>query len=168
MGFIPYHFSAKSGKGFTLIEILIVLAIIAMLAAIVIIAINPGKQFAQARNAQRQANIEQILNAIGQRIADNRGIFEGDFTVGGVTYTCPRLGATTTISYVGGVGSTTPSDLSCLVPTYIATFPTDPAVQNGEETGYAVSIVSGRVQICADAAATETTIPDAAPVCVKR
>ena len=147
---------------------MIVLGIIAILAAIVIIAINPAKQFAQARNAQRQANIEQILNSIGQRMADNRGIFEGSFTIDGTEYKCPRLGATTTIQYVGGVGSTTPSDLSCLVPTYMASFPMDPSVQLGTETGYAVSIVGGRVQICADAAATETAIPDAGPLCVKR
>src|SRR3990167_1392999 len=97
----------KTGsKGFTLIEILIVLGIIAILAGIVIIAINPSKQFAQARNAQRQSNVEQILNAIGQRMADNKGTFEGSFTANSVEYKCPTLGATTTILFVGGVGST--------------------------------------------------------------
>ncbi len=31
--------------------------------------------FAQARNTQRQANIDTILNAIGQNIADNKGVW---------------------------------------------------------------------------------------------
>ena len=56
--------------GFTLIEILMALLLIAILATIVIIAINPAKQFAQARNTQRTSNVESILNAVGQRIAD--------------------------------------------------------------------------------------------------
>ena len=63
----------RSGAGFTLIEILVVIGIIAVLAAIVLIAINPARQFAQARDSQRDSNVNAILNAIGQYIADNKG-----------------------------------------------------------------------------------------------
>ncbi len=149
-------------------EILVVLGIIAILASIVILAINPGKQFAQARNTQRQANIEQILNAIGQRMADNKGIFAGAFEAHDTTYTCPSIGATSTIVYTGGAGSTAAGDLSCLVPTYIAAFPVDPVAAEGSDTGYSVSMAQGRVQVCAEAAADEETIPNAGAICVKR
>jgi prepilin-type N-terminal cleavage/methylation domain-containing protein len=63
----------QANKGFTLIEILVVIGIIAILAAIVLIAINPARQFRQANNSQRTANVNAILNAIGQYMADNQG-----------------------------------------------------------------------------------------------
>src|SRR3989344_8197864 len=64
--------------GFTLIEILVVIGIIAILAAIVIIAINPARQFKQARDTQRTSNVNAILNAVGQFIADNKGVAPSD------------------------------------------------------------------------------------------
>jgi len=64
----------RRNSGFTLIEILVVIGIIAVLAAIVLIALNPARQFAQARNSQRTSNVNAILNAIGQYIADNQGV----------------------------------------------------------------------------------------------
>ena len=64
----------NQGSGFTLIEILVVIGIIAVLATIVLIAINPARQFRQARDTQRTSNVNALLNAIGQYIADNKSI----------------------------------------------------------------------------------------------
>src|SRR3989344_7297558 len=72
----------KFNKGFTLIEILVVIGIIAILAAIVLIAINPARQFAQANNSQRSSNTNAILNAIGQFMADNQGGVPTDVNLG--------------------------------------------------------------------------------------
>jgi hypothetical protein len=33
------------------------------------VALNPGRQFAQARNTQRWSNVNTLLNAVGQRLA---------------------------------------------------------------------------------------------------
>ena len=155
----------KSNKGFTLIEILIVIGIIAILAAIVIVAINPAKQFAQARNTQRESAVNTVLNAIGQRIADNKGKCDGAFTVGGVTYTCPTLGATKNI----GTDVVVNIDLSCLVPTYIPTaVPLDPSGGTAADTLYTVAQDGvGRVTACAPKHA-EAAIPDSATFCVTR
>ncbi len=51
-------------KGFTLVELLVVIAVIGVLAAVVLVAINPAKKLAQARDAQRKSGIQQISTAI--------------------------------------------------------------------------------------------------------
>lgn len=142
-------------RGFTLLEILVVIGIIALLATLVIAAINPARQFAQARNTQRLSGITAILGGIGQRIVDNRGVFEG----GG----CPAL--TTATTSIGSALS------SCLTPTYLAMMPRDPAAPVGEETGYELRLhaETGRVTVCAPLAAGESSLGAEAYVpCVTR
>lgn len=64
----------KGQTGFTLIEILIVIAIIAILAAIVIVAINPGRQFKQANNSARWSHVNTVLDSVHQYMVDNSGV----------------------------------------------------------------------------------------------
>jgi len=54
----------EEDEGFTLIELLIVIGIIAILASAVIVSINPGRQFAQARNATRWSHMNSLVNSV--------------------------------------------------------------------------------------------------------
>ncbi len=70
----------SKNKGFTLIEILLVVAAIAILAGIVILAINPNKQLGDTRNAQRSADVRTILDAVYQYALDNNGTLPSSIT----------------------------------------------------------------------------------------
>jgi len=56
-----YH--SKSGA-FTIIELLIVIAIISIFALAITVAINPGHQFATARDATRESHLSTLNNAL--------------------------------------------------------------------------------------------------------
>lgn len=174
---------ASKQEGFTLIEILVVIGIIAILAVIVLIAINPAKQFAQSRNTQRTSNVNALSNAVGQRLADNKGVFSGSFAIGGVTYTCPDI-TTLTVGTNYKIKVTTPVnsivgtdvDLGCLTPTYMSSLPFDPSKTGAQwvsaanyNTEYTISRdANSRITICAPEAANESSVPNAATICITR
>src|SRR3990167_1824527 len=63
----------RLNSGFTLIELLVVIGVLTVLLAIVLVAINPTRQFQQANDTQRRSDVNAILNAIHQYGVDNKG-----------------------------------------------------------------------------------------------
>lgn len=134
----------RQRKGFTLLEILLVVAAIAILAGIVILAINPGKQLGETRDADRSADVTTILNAVYQYSIDN----SGDLPTG-ITTTATEICKTGAASCTGLV------DLTVLTTNakYLVSMPDDPKGSidvSGNGVGYVISKdVNGRITVTA-------------------
>lgn len=137
-------------RGFTLIELLVVIGIIGILAAIVLVAVNPGRQFAQARDTQRRSDLLQITNAIYEYAAEHEGNLpdlDPDPLVNSfpTTPTCIGTGASCFDLGTAGDAEATPIG-EPIVPTYIAAIPLDPSVGITADSGYTVYVgADGRV-----------------------
>ncbi len=56
--------------GFTLLELLIVIGILAILAAVVTVVLNPAELLKQARDSQRVSDLASLNSALGMYMAD--------------------------------------------------------------------------------------------------
>lgn len=142
-------------SGFTLLEVLMVIGILAILATIVLVAINPARQFKIARDSQRAANVTAILNAVGQNMADHSGAFvcEGQIT---------EMPSSET-----NMASSDGFDVArCIVPDYISALPYDPIKDTAHytddtdyDTGYLVlADADGRVTVSAEGELASSSI----------
>lgn len=140
----------QSLTGFTLLEILLVVAAIAILAGIVILAINPGKQLGDTKNAQRRVDINTILNATYQYSIDNAGNIPASIT-----------SSSTEICVDGGV-CTGLINLGVLLTNekYLTAIPRDPKGGiSASGTGYYISkSTNGRITVNAPQAEQGATI----------
>jgi len=62
-------------KGFTLVELLIVIAILGTLAVVVLLALNPLQQLARTRDAGRTSGVTQIGRSLEAYATVNNGIY---------------------------------------------------------------------------------------------
>ncbi|MBI2414464.1 prepilin-type N-terminal cleavage/methylation domain-containing protein [candidate division WWE3 bacterium] len=125
-------------KGFTLVELLVVVAIIAVLAGVVIVAINPAALLQKSRDATRLQDVENIHKAMSLALAD------GEITLTATPAncgTCDSLGGTQAVDGTGWVQFAIPTGKTGLAK-YLPTLPAD-ALNTGANVYTFGSTVAG-------------------------
>lgn len=127
----------KNQKGFTLLEILLVIGIIAVLATVVIVSLDPATRFRDARDSRRLSDVQSILSGIHQYIVDNKGALPP-----GIDTTEKELGTSGSgCSFSTDIcGASACVDLTTPLARYLKTMPYDPANGSDAHTRYSVQV----------------------------
>ncbi|MEK7072816.1 MAG: type II secretion system protein [Patescibacteria group bacterium] len=143
-------------KGFTLVELLVVIGIIGILFAVILIAVDPARRFSEARNAVRRQDVRDVVEAVLEYMTDNRGNFPTNLDTVAASYqilgthasgcnaaACAGLPTSYLTSVCGNLSGS-------LVETYLAEIPADPNTGTAGNTRYAINKTSGnRIDVVA-------------------
>lgn len=141
--------------GVTTIEIVIWIALFALISGIALYSLNPLSQMIKARNSQRQLHLSALLNSVRQNIADTSG---GGFTCS----SGPLPTSTQKMASTGGYNIA-----PCLIPIYLTTMPFDPSATSAYynsvsnyNTGYTIvrNATTGAITLSAPYAEGNQTI----------
>lgn len=131
---IESHTHSQKSKTHPIVWVLIsivigflAIGILSILASIVIVAINPTKQLSEARNAQRRADTNTIVNALYQYAIDHNG--DLPTTIPQTPKEICRSEATNCAGLV---------DLYGLVGDYLIAVPSDPMTRDPRSTEYTI------------------------------
>lgn len=144
--------------GFTLLELLLVIGIMAIMASLVFIAIDPAKRLNASRNARRWSDVTVLLQAVKTYQADNGGTLPGS-TLDSNTATAQLIGESVTCAsyscpYSLPSGVTVPTsscavtDYDTALAAYIKTLPYDPSSGSANDSQYWINKdASGLIEI---------------------
>ena len=137
----------------TLIEIVIVIALMAILIGVYFVVANPAGQLASSRNSERKFHLQAIMNAVTQNIADQ----------GNRQFSCSSGSLSTSTKRMTSASGTGNYNIApCLVPTYLALLPFDPSTSSAHynsvsdyDTGYTISLSASGTLVILKAPAAE-------------
>ena len=138
----------QARKGFTMIELIVVIAIIAIVASAVFVAIDPARRLHSARNSTRWTDTRAILEAMKKYQADNDGDLPSSATavdsdetsvqlIGNGGLSCGSVSCDgVTIASANCFASALDTDLQ----QYLKNIPEDPKTGDSADTRYYVNI----------------------------
>jgi prepilin-type N-terminal cleavage/methylation domain-containing protein len=134
-------------EGFTILELLIVMAIIGILATVLVVAVNPGRQLAKARDTQRETDLVAILSVIYQYSSEHSGGLpdtDGNPATSNFPTTMTCIGSDPLCFDLAAAGD----DGDTIVPVYIIELPKDPRLVS---TGHPATDANTGYEIMVDA-----------------
>lgn len=134
-----------SRPGFTLIELIIVIAIIAIIAASAFVAIDPVRRFQSSRNGSRWTDVTAILQALKTYQVDTKGSLPAslDAVAASVQIIGEAVGACTSLTCTGQTVAATAcgiDDLDTTLASYLKTVPKDPKSGTNANTRYYANV----------------------------
>lgn len=137
----------KLEKGFTLVELILVIAIIIIIAAAIFVALNPARRIGDANDSRRWSDVNQILNAVHQSNVDAGGAFpDASEWTAGANYYVLGTGAACNVDCGAQTTQAACADLASLVSgSYIASIPQDPVTGTAAHSDYYVNRTAGGI-----------------------
>ena len=130
----------KNIKGFTLIELMIVIVIMTILSAGLLVFINPSQKMSESRDRKRKNDVYVIYGALAQYSFLNDGLF-------------PEVVTGSEIDVIEIEGF--------LVPDFLNEIPLDPSCSEEISSGYYVKTnVENEIEVTAPCAENEEIIVD--------
>jgi prepilin-type N-terminal cleavage/methylation domain-containing protein len=125
-------------RGFTLVEMLIVLGIFGMLTTVTIVSINPSKHLCEAKNAKRLITARELTNALNEYAISTFSQPSDEIPLGEVQakQICRR-----------GVNAPTCINVDVIVPDFLLTIPIDDDEAEPDHTGFLVYRMNGSMDI---------------------
>lgn len=149
-------------KGFTLVELLIVIAVISILAAVAFVAIDPATRINQAQDSERWSAVNALMDAFIDATVDNEGTYPAGISAGDGFHMIATSSGACTVSGCADTITTCTDFEDLTTDGYIAALPVDPdgnstygSAQGG--TGYYLSVASnGIITVTSCGAETDT------------